>query len=33
LLEKIGEAKRRKILIVEKRREEEIRKIIESKGW
>ncbi len=33
LLEKIGEAKQRKVLIVEKRREEEIKKIIESKGW
>lgn len=33
LLEKIGEAQRRRILIVEKKREEEIKKIIESKGW
>ncbi len=33
LLEKIGEAKQKKVLIVEKRREEEIKKILESKGW
>jgi len=33
LLEKIGEAKHKRMLVVEKKRQEEVRKIIKSKGW
>jgi len=33
LLEKIGEAKNKRLLLVQKKREEEIKKIIKSKSW
>ena len=33
LLEKIGEAKNKRMLVVEKGRQEEVRKIIKSKTW
>ena len=33
LLEKIGEAKHKKLLLVEEKRKEEVRKIIKSKSW
>jgi len=33
LLAKIGEAKNKRMLVVEKGRQEEIRKIIKSKTW
>ena len=33
LLEKIGEAKNKKLLLIQKNREEEIKKIIKSKSW
>ena len=33
LLEKIGEAKNKRLLLIQKNREEEIKKIIKSKSW
>jgi DNA-binding NtrC family response regulator len=33
LLEKIGEAKNKRLLLIQKHREEEIKKIIKSKSW
>jgi len=33
LLEKIGEAKHKRMLVVEKKRQEEVKKIINSKSW
>jgi DNA-binding NtrC family response regulator len=33
LLEKIGEAKHKRMLVVEKKRQEEVKKIIKSKSW
>lgn len=33
LMEKIGEAKNKKVLLVEKRAEEQIKDILQSKGW
>ena len=33
LLEKIGEAKNKRLLLIQKHREEEIQKIIKSKSW
>ncbi len=33
LLEKIGEAKHKRILVVEKKAEEHVKEILESKGW
>ena len=33
LLEKIGEAKNKRLLLIQKKREEEIKKIIKSKSW
>mgnify|MGYP000216545821 CR=1 FL=1 len=33
LLDKIGEAKHKRMLVVEKKRQEEVKKIIKSKSW
>ncbi len=33
ILEKIGEAKRKRILLIEKKHEEHIKEILKSKGW
>jgi DNA-binding NtrC family response regulator len=33
ILEKIGEAKRKRIILVEKKREAQVQEIIQSKGW
>jgi len=33
LLEKIGEAKHKRMLVVEKSRQEEVKKILKSKTW